>query len=229
MQKKTWLPSGKTRWDFWADIGLPLLSAAIIPIVVFSATMYFTYQQDKATHAQQEEDALKTYLDDMTTLLFDKKLGSQAPQDATVSTEAAVIAQAKTFVVLSRLTDPQRKAIVVQFLYKTNLINDVPPIVLLDRANLEKADLHGEDLDNINLNSTDLNGANLSGAHLRFSDLGEAQLNGADLSGVDLSGAILGGADLSNANLSGATVSSEQLAQAKSLKGTIMPNGSVHP
>ncbi len=61
-----------------------------------------------------------------------------------------------------------------------------------------------------------------------------ANLSGADLHGVDLHGAILFianlyGAILSRADLSGAKITEEQLKEAKSLKGTIMPDGSRHP
>jgi len=88
----------------------------------------------------------------------------------------------------------------------------------------------------VNLTKANLTGANLSGA-----DLSQAILSGADLSCyinptypttrqcVDLTRANLTGADLSNANLTGAIVTSQQLSEAKSLSGTIMPNGSLHP
>jgi uncharacterized protein YjbI with pentapeptide repeats len=39
----------------------------------------------------------------------------------------------------------------------------------------------------------------------------------------------LTGANLSGADLTGATVAPEQLAQAKSLRGATMPDGTVHP
>lgn len=53
---------------------------------------------------QQQETTLQTYINDMTALLFDDKLGGHAPTSA----EAAVIARAKTLIVLSRLANPQR-------------------------------------------------------------------------------------------------------------------------
>ena len=43
-----------------------------------------------------------------------------------------------------------------------------------------------------------------------------------------MSGAILIGADLSEANLKGAKVDKAELAQAKSLKGATMPDGTKH-
>ena len=50
-----------------------------------------------------------------------------------------------------------------------------------------------------------------------------ANLQGANLSGVDLVDA-----DLSDADLRGANVTNQQLAVAHSLKGAIMPDGTIH-
>jgi len=114
----------------------------------------------------------------------------------------------------------------VQFLYEAQLIgftddqlHNHAPII-----NLSFADLSGAHLDY----------ANLSGAHLGFADLGGAQLyhahlGFAQLSYADLSYADLGYADLSGANLRESKVTLQQLAQAFSLEGTIMPKGSKHP
>ena len=49
-----------------------------------------------------------------------------------------------------------------------------------------------------------------------------------DLSGKNLSGANLRGASLEWADLEGANVTDDQLAQAKSLKGATMPDGTKH-
>ena len=65
-----------------------------------------------------------------------------------------------------------------------------------------------------------------------------ANLSGTNLSGADLSGAFLYGASLSFANLSGVDLrrtnlraslgwTEKQLAAAKTLEGTIMPDGQV--
>src|SRR6266568_6816557 len=147
--------AGKTLWDW-----LQLLGVFAIPLVIAGATLLFSIQQAhladlqhlsdlKIADDQQQEATLKAYLDDMTTLLLDKKLGSQAAADKTASAEAAVIARAKMLTALSRLTDPQLKARVVQFLYEANLIG------YYDSTH---SSLH---------NSTiDLSGAHLSGADL---------------------------------------------------------------
>jgi uncharacterized protein YjbI with pentapeptide repeats len=118
----------------------------------------------------------------------------------------------------------------------TNLIN----------ANLNFANLSGANLTNANLISADLWDVNLSGADLTRAYLGDAQLGDADLSGTNLyytslsdtnlMGANLGGANLSGANLTNANLinanlrgaegwTNEQLAQAESLVGATMPDG----
>jgi uncharacterized protein YjbI with pentapeptide repeats len=110
-------------------------------------------------------------------------------------------------------------------------------------ARLERADLRGADLREghlgqaylrfASLRDADLGGADLSGADLGESHLGGANLAGANLYDADLRGADLRGADLSGTNLSrarlvGARVTGEQLAQAASLRGAILPDGTVH-
>lgn len=77
-------------------------------------------------------------------------------------------------------------------------------------------------------------GANLNGADLREADLSKAYLGLVNLKGANLSGTKmyltnLSGADLTYANLSKSHVTEEQLAEAKSLKGATMPDGSIHP
>ena len=121
--------------------------------------------------------------------------------------------------------------------------------VNLSGVNLSGADLGGVNLSGVNLNVADLNGANLNSANLSGVDLRDANLSNADLNGADLNGANLSdadlsvanlnsanlnsanlnGANLSDADLSGAKITQAQLNEAKSLQGTIMPDGSKHP
>jgi uncharacterized protein YjbI with pentapeptide repeats len=85
-----------------------------------------------------------------------------------------------------------------------------------------------------------LYGTNLSGVWLLEAKLIGANLLEADLSNANLSYANLSEAELCDANLSGATlrntileramhVTREQLRQARSLKGTILPDGTKLP
>jgi BTB/POZ domain-containing protein KCTD9 len=119
---------------------------------------------------------------------------------------------------------------------------------ILSGADLSGADLSGAILSGAILSGAILRGANLSGAHLSYAHLSYASLSGANLSGANLSGANLSDADLSGANLSYANPSSanlrganlsgadlsgaegrtnEQFAQAQSLVGARMPDGTV--
>jgi uncharacterized protein YjbI with pentapeptide repeats len=110
----------------------------------------------------------------------------------------------------------------------------------LSDANLREADLYLADLRLAHMNGADLrlaamHSANLSDATLSDANLSGAVLSGANLSGANLNGAnlsktvlidtSLSGADLSEAFLGGANVTQEQLDQAASLEGTVMPNG----
>lgn len=104
----------------------------------------------------------------------------------------------------------------------------------LSKADLVKANLYYTQLDDANLQGADLSGADLrmatlGGANLQMATLNEANLRGVNLDGVNLRGARLVGADLTGANLRGSlNTTPAQLAQAKSLKGATMPDGTKH-
>jgi uncharacterized protein YjbI with pentapeptide repeats len=85
-------------------------------------------------------------------------------------------------------------------------------------ANLQRAKLRG----------AYLHGASLRWANLRGADLRWANLTRASLAGANLTGANLKWAYLVEADLRAAIVADEQLAQAASLKGAILPDGRVH-
>jgi len=129
----------------------------------------------------------------------------------------------------------------------------------LSGSDLSGADFFKASLQNVNLENTDLTGtyftqANMTCANLRRANLTDAilartRLSGANLSEANLSGATLDGAALDNevrvytmrdgkmtptkygqtTNLKGAQVTQEQLHQASTLEGAIMPDGSKHP
>jgi hypothetical protein len=215
--------SGKTLWDW-----LQLLAVLALPVVLVFVWISFSIQQEasnqqqhlidlKIADDQQQEATLKAYLDDMTTLLLDKKLGGQAAADKTASAEAAVIARAKTLTALSRLTDPQRKARVVQFLYEAHLIGyyDATHSSLHNTTvDLSGVNLSGVNLSGVNLSGVNLSGADLSGASLSGADLYGATLRGAILRNANLSGADLLVADLYDANLSAAILRDADLSRA---------------
>lgn len=149
--------------------------------------------------------------------------------------------------------DPERKALLLRFLYDAKLLDDEYHAIDLHGAdlragrlaglymtdtNLAGVDFSGADLHGINLHIAVLVSANFSGANLAGADLGGADLDNADLSNANLTGANLSGANLRNANLSNADltnanlqgavgVTAPQLEKASSLNGTTLPDGSA--
>jgi uncharacterized protein YjbI with pentapeptide repeats len=130
-------------------------------------------------------------------------------------------------VTVSFLLNDKRKTVLLVFLNEQRLINGKNgPVV-----GLKGADLSGADLSDMDLSYTDLSGTNLSGADLRdgpdYPDRSTGTiLTGARLEGVNFTGAKMDGVKLENANLEGARgVTLEQLEQARSLEGAILPNG----
>ncbi len=104
----------------------------------------------------------------------------------------------------------------------------------LTKAHLNLAFLHNADLFQANLQQANLSYAILDHTNLYQAILDNANLLGVDLRNADLRGANLQGAnlflaDLSGADLRDAKVTAEQLKQTLSLKGAIMPDGSIHP
>lgn len=124
------------------------------------------------------------------------------------------------------------------FFISANLQDAILPDTNLERAHMSHIDLNGAVLTNANLQfaglykarlqHTNLVGVNLKGANLVSADLEGANMDGVNLEGNDLRSVNLKGASLQRANLKGAQVSDEQLATVRSLKGAIMPDGTIH-
>ncbi len=103
----------------------------------------------------------------------------------------------------------------------------------LRHANLEGADLQQSDCERVHLHGANLDYANLQGAYLALADLSGARLLESNMSGTDLSYANLHDAtfyrtNLMEANLKDAKVTNEQLAEAFSLEGATMPDGTLY-
>jgi uncharacterized protein YjbI with pentapeptide repeats len=201
----------------------------------------------------QQEMALQAYIDKMSDLLIHEKLRESAEED-----EVRKLARVRTLTILTRL-DSDRKRNVLLFLNEAGLLYMDKRIIDLSHADLSHANLRNVNLSQVNpsfanLHNADLSGAYLIEANLSFANLhdaklfgahlegvalshadlsgvhlGHASLNGATLFNADLSEVILSRAILKGANLSGVTVRAEQVEQAKSLEGTTMPDGSIHP
>jgi len=226
--------TGKPLWDWMQLLIIPLVIA--IGGYLFNMAVSRTEQQN--TTENQREAALQAYIDKISELLLREHLGESPAPDKVVS-----IARARTATVL-RTLDPVRRGSLIRFLSQAGIL-----IKCTEKA-MAGLDLHGADLSQLNLSSANLSAADLSGAFLIQSELSEAllirakliseaclfeaNLSGADLTGADLSraflyGANLTGADLSWAKLRDAKITQEQWEKAKSLKGTTMPDGSIHP
>ena len=232
---------GKTLWDW--------LQLLIVPVVLSLITVAFALWQDtrqervenqraeaerKLAELRAQDEALQAYLDQMSTLILDWKLGED--EQCFTCHRAAPLAQARTSTVILRL-DAQHNESVTRFLSTSKLTwssttSPIPgvrefPEGLLSGITPSDAKLSGAWLPNADLTLAHLGGADLSNAVLTDADLTDADLKDANLHeailiGTDLSDADLSGADLSDAH----GVTKEELEQqAGSLKGATMPGG----
>jgi uncharacterized protein YjbI with pentapeptide repeats len=247
---------GKTVWD--------LLQLLVVPLALAGIGLWFAAQQeehqqrveakraevDREIEDQRAQDiTLRTYLDQMGTLLLDRDLRA-----ADQNTNVRNVARARTLTTLAALGS-YRKQKVLRFLNETKLIQrrspDGKPVISLRYAELQGVklghigQLGGFELNGIVAVNADLSNANMlnavvHGADLREADLSEAglrnadllgaeligvQLNNTNLTNADLTNADLTNTDLTNADLTDAQVTEEQLEAAKSLKGATMPDG----
>ena len=224
---------GKTLWD--------LLQLLIIPLVIAGSGYWFnlTMSRNGQRNAldNQQDTALKDYIDKMSELLLLKEWNESQPEN-----KVHKIARTRTLTVLRRL-DANRKSIVLQFLYENGLINKDKFIIDLQEADLSEAYLgsnnryHGANLGDahlryVNLSKamlrlTILQGANLQHTNLRGANLITAFLQGANLQDADLQDANLQGADLQGANLQGANLQGANLQDAH-LRDTNLHRANLH-
>jgi len=199
----------RTLWD-WLDL-------LIVPFVLAIGGYLFTLSDSRRTRDQadhrREEEVLQAYLDQMRQLLLDK---DRPLRQSKANCEARTAARVGTLTTLERIHHfPDKKGIIVKFLWECSLLKKQDTVVILEGANLKEAALGGAPWFD----------ADLSGADLR-----KALLRGADLSGANLMReANLFGADLSGANLRGAKGWTEnQLTEnAPDLEGATMPDGQI--
>jgi len=200
----------KTLWDWLELLVIPVTLAVGAQLFKRSgrlkeqAIIQERTRTDREIAAeQQREQRLQLYLDRMSDLLLN--YGLQASQ---LGDRVQAAAQTRTLTAL-RALDEYRKAIVLQFLYDSRLIDSGMALVSLGRA-----DLSGLDLQKVSLNQSDLREANFSKANLRKADLFSSNLYGTDLSGANLYGAALFKAILLGANGDNATLTRADLSEA---------------
>ena len=204
----------KTLWDWLHSLLVPI--GLILGVLLYnglqdSRQRALENRREEAEHAllvdTQREQALQTYLDEMSKLMLDRRLQTSEPK-----AEVRTVARTRTLTLLRRL-DPERKGIVLQFLYDSNLILE-SMVIWMASADLRDADLREAYLRNANLSNANLEGADLRGAFLSFSNISAANLSNANLGNAILDSAALFDADLSGADLRGAILDRADLHEA---------------
>jgi uncharacterized protein YjbI with pentapeptide repeats len=245
-------------WLVWRTGGAKAISdnAALIGALValggvFTAQMVSIALDDRRTqearHVEAQrtrETALQNYFEAVGGLLIEKPLREASPED-----NLSTVVRAQTLSVLEGL-DPDRKRMLLLFLYESGLIYKDKPVVSLEAANLRdvnliganliganligaylqyailpEANLEGAYLARANFERTNLARANLRQAYLRDANLLLTFLPKANLEEADLIGANLDKVNLQDANLQGAKVADHQLSGPVMLQGATMPNG----
>ncbi|CAF4186177.1 unnamed protein product [Rotaria sp. Silwood2] len=204
-----------------------------------------TRQQDYeiAELRRQQDQVLSNYLKDMSDMLLQTNI--------TVYSETrSIIFRAKTLAVIRQL-DPKRNAFLIQFLYESRLIirrGEEPSVIDLQGANLSYTDLSTsttrDDYKRSNMSCLYLSGVDLShasfrgrylvnstfsestvtGTNFQDSDLRDADFYKSSLSFLSFANARTSRSDFSRANLSGADIKIDQLLDAFSMSGAILPN-----
>lgn len=227
----------KKLWD--------VLQLLIVPTALAIGAFYLqetAKQRDlQIADDRAKQEVLNRYFDQISTLVFEKKLRTAKERD-----EARILARARTLTALQEL-DGERKGQLIRFLWEADLIQGWEPVIYLKGANLSGANLSKVHLSDINLQATNLRGADFHGAdltnaslgwtdlqeaHLGWTYLGGAEFTQADLREADLRGIGFRGVsghdsdliDLGRANLRGADLRGVDLRYVR-ICNTTMPNG----
>jgi Pentapeptide repeats (8 copies) len=195
--------------------------------------------KEQPLHRAPPSDSLRTVARARTLTVLELLDASRKPNVVRFLAESILIQNVKGLPIISLRRASLRGAdliganlrgadLVEADLEDTDLIGADLRSADLRMADLVRANMIRADLRSAKMGSADLAGADLSRAKLSQADLSQADLSQADLRDADLSGADLGGAYLNDANLRRAIVTQEQLERAKSLEGTVLPNGSTH-
>jgi uncharacterized protein YjbI with pentapeptide repeats len=211
-------------------------------------------QIDREIATDRLQDAtLQAYYDKMTELLLKENL-----RDAPAGAELISIARSRTRATLRSLDNVRKGLLVEFLHESRLIDKQNPIILLegadLTGAELMGASLSGANLSGANLAGANLSAAILSKVKLIGADLSSTDLSQADLSSASLSSVILSNANLTAANLTKTSLVSadlkdtnlkdallddavlrkatslepQQLARAASLKGAILPDGTVY-
>jgi uncharacterized protein YjbI with pentapeptide repeats len=182
---------GRSVWD-WIAIGLV---GAAVAVVGWRYAQWQREREAAATLEQEQDAALNAYLGQMSNLMIDQQLGKEAKNEDFLQAQVRKVAQARTIAVLLGL-DKDHKRRPLTLVYKLGLLDKPDPVLELENAGLDGANLRELTLHDACLNGADLRHADLHGADLEGSNLSQADLRGANLTRADLSRV-----DLRNANL----------------------------
>jgi len=214
--------SGFKDKTIWAWLNLVGVSSAII-VVGWIVTRKQRERDEAIALEKAQDDALQAYLDQMSNLVVDHKLGHKLgnargkdsdgehkfkfevwTKEAKLSWGLAEeesedhipeVAQARTTAVLLSL-DARHKRRPLKLIHELGLIKREDKVLDLKNAGLDHADLSELSLRQAHLVGADLRASDLSGADLSKSDLTEADLRGADLRRANLSNTVLTRANL---------------------------------
>jgi uncharacterized protein YjbI with pentapeptide repeats len=189
----------------------------------------------------QREQALRQYLDSMTSLILDRGLATSS-----IRSEVRAVARTLTLTTLDRV-DGRRKGSIVRFLYEANLIYEsdwrpswsncpyrtaeqcygFPTIIDLSGANLAGADLHGARLEAANLARVNLEGADLSSAVLVGVDLSDVDLSNANLVSTSFGAAHMENTSFDRADLRDASFR-DAIGECNTFTYSDLSNASFH-
>ncbi len=220
--KATQVVPAKTLWDW---LQLLVVPAALATLAFVLSGAQARHERSRAVDAAQET-SLRTYLEQMSKLLLDRKIVSPSSQEearrlSMEKRDGRVVARSATLAILRRL-DGDRRALTVKFLDDGGLLEDPActggersiAVVDLDDADLRHAELRGAELSGDDFARTDLRDADLRDAGLREGCFAYTDLRKAHLERADLTGTVLACADLRGAHLEGAAFRKEDLAGA---------------
>ena len=212
-QRWSWTGLVDIQANLDTKLGWDWLELLIIPILLGTGAFWLTQQARKREQQQRENEleiadqqrrneleiADQQRKEDSLQRYLDRMqelILDKGLKRSEKDTEIRATARARTLAVLRSL-DGDRKGQVVRFLHEAGLIG----MVLNDEASEAIIDLRTADLRDANLSFASLGGANLTRTNLSHANLGGANLRGAK----------------------GWT--NEQLAQAESLVGATLPDG----
>lgn len=199
------------RWGFGEKRFWDIAQVLLVPLVIAAAGNLIA---NNINNNRTQQDALNKYLDQMSEMLIEQKLGTVQS-----STPVFIVAQSKTTIALREL-DKDRRQMLIEFLKSSNLYAPEQRAGILRKAYLSRANLEGADLWRVHLQEARLQWVNLQGAYLQEAKLQEAWLDKANLQDAILKGANLWkvrmeGANLWNTNLEGANLKEANLKGAK--------------